>query len=58
MSDDEELHYVRKTTSVHYGSLEEQERQRLARGKQGTSIGEMAIQAGIRAGNINLAAGK
>ena len=57
MSDEEELHYVRKTASLHYGSLEEQEKQRLAKGKQGESLGHDAIKAGIRAGNINLGGG-
>lgn len=30
MSDDEDLIYVKKHRSIHYGSLEEQERARLA----------------------------
>lgn len=29
MSDDEDLIYVKKQTNIHYGSIEEQERQRL-----------------------------
>ncbi|ELU16587.1 hypothetical protein CAPTEDRAFT_226300 [Capitella teleta] len=57
MSDEEELHYVRKT-SLHYGSIEEQEKTRIAKGKYGESLGHDAIKAGIRAGNINLAGGQ
>ena len=58
MSDEEDaIHYVRKTTSLHYGSLEQQERQRTAKGSAQGSLGQKAIQAGIAAGNINIAQG-
>ncbi len=59
MSDEEEVTYVRRTKSLHYGSLEEKEKQRLLveKGTSG-SLGSSAIQAGIAAGNINIGDGK
>ena len=61
MSDDEsEVVYMRKTnTSVlHYGSLEEREKKRLAEGTTSTgSLSGDAVKAGIAAGNINVSSG-
>ena len=60
MDDDNEVTYMRRTKSLHYGSLEEQEKRRQAGGGKSTS-GSMAadaIQAGIAAGNINIGGGK
>ena len=51
MSDDEDaVVYTKKTKSLHYGSLEEQEKKRLASGQD-------SVQTGIQAGNINISAG-
>ena len=59
MSDDEEtITYTRPTKSIHYGSLEEKEKQRLSAGQTSGSLASDAIQAGIAAGNINLTGGK
>ena len=56
---DDEGHYTRKTQSLHYGSLEEQERQRSNQTSSTTSASASdAIQAGIAAGNINISSGK
>jgi U4/U6 small nuclear ribonucleoprotein PRP4 len=58
MSDEEEtVTYTRQTKSIHYGSLEEKEKQRLAVGQSSGSLASDAIQAGIAAGNINLTGG-
>jgi U4/U6 small nuclear ribonucleoprotein PRP4 len=54
MSDDEEIHYVHKTKSIHYGSLEQQERARVSKGETTGSLATDAIKAGISAGNINI----
>ncbi|XP_064616387.1 U4/U6 small nuclear ribonucleoprotein Prp4-like [Liolophura sinensis] len=53
MSDDDEPQYKRSKT-LHYGSLEEQERRRLANPESTGSLASDAIQAGVSAGNINL----
>ena len=54
MSDDEggsdEVAIIKKSKTLHYGSLEEQEMKREA-------SGESAIEAGIAAGNINISKG-
>ena len=52
--DEETVHYMRRTETVHYGSLEEQERRRLARGGGAGSLASDTIKAGISAGNINI----
>ena len=59
MSDgeDEEVTFTRRERVIHYGSLEEQERQRLAGGSTAGSLAKDAIQAGIAAGNINITEG-
>lgn len=55
MSDEEEISYTRRTKSIHYGSLEQQEKDRVAKGQASTgSLATDAIQAGISAGNINI----
>ena len=61
MSDDEsEVVYMRRTSAsvLHYGSLEDKERQRLHDGSTSGSMAADAIQAGISAGNINITAGR
>lgn len=58
MSDDEEqVAYVRRTKVLHYGSLEEQERKRLASGVK-TSLSERALNHGIESGHINISDGE
>ena len=58
MSDDEdEVRYTKRTKVLHYGSLEEKERERLTAGA-GDSLAGEAIKAGILAGNINISEGK
>lgn len=57
MSDDDEPQYKRSKT-LHYGSLEEQERKRLANPESTGSLASDAIQAGVSAGNINLTEGR
>lgn len=57
MSDEEDVTYTRPTKSIHYGSLEEKEKQRLSAGQTTGSLASDAIQAGIAAGNINLTGG-
>lgn len=68
MSDDEEITYVKKQKIVHYGSLEEQERQRLADQEKKQEEGTEAersdddddddisdvLKAAVTAGNINI----
>ena len=44
-----------KKSRVHFGSLEEQEKKRI--NDDGSSLSS-AVQAGIRAGNINIDTGK
>ncbi|KAK3587198.1 hypothetical protein CHS0354_016894 [Potamilus streckersoni] len=57
-SDDEgESVYVKKQKIVHYGSLEEKERQRLATGISLSSVSNDVVKAGIEAGNINISSG-
>ena len=61
MSDDEsEVVYMRRTNAnvLHYGSLENKEKQRLQDGSTAGSMAADAIQAGISAGNINISAGR
>lgn len=56
MSDDEDIP-VAKKSRIFYGSLEEKERERLAReGSAGS--GKEAVKAGIEAGNINISSGQ
>ncbi len=59
MSDEEtEIVYTRRDRVIHYGSLEERERQRLAdEGTGASSLSQQAIDAGIAAGNINITEG-
>ncbi|KAI0232431.1 U4/U6 small nuclear ribonucleoprotein Prp4 [Lamellibrachia satsuma] len=54
MEEDEGVGYVRRTKAIHYGSLEEQERLRSTIGRSSAGAD---IQAGIAAGNINIAEG-
>ena len=60
MSDgEEEIVYKRRTKSIHYGSLQEQEEKRLARSsasgsRAGSSLASEAHEAGVAAGNINI----
>ena len=59
MADDQdEVHYVRtsKEKVLHYGSLEDAERRRLA--NKDSSGSTDAVKAGIAAGNINISSGK
>ena len=61
MSDEEsEVIYMRRTNAnvLHYGSLEDRERQRLRDTSTSGSLASDAIQAGISAGNINVTAGR
>ena len=57
MSDDDDaVVYQARSQKVHYGSLEETERRRLAHGGDGKV--KMALRDGIKAGHINIADGK
>ena len=59
MSDDEnEVTFQRSVKPLHYGSLEEKERIRLATVGSGGSLSAEAVKAGIAAGNINVTDGK
>lgn len=53
MSDEEGLIYVRKLKTIHYGSLENQERNRLVTLQ---TVSESNIDQNIR-GNVNLSNG-
>jgi len=44
MSDDEEVPYTRRTRTIHYGSLEEQERQRPPEDESSTPAGNNASE--------------
>lgn len=46
-----------KKPHIYYGSLEEKERERLAKGESGI-LGKEGLKAGIEAGNINITSGK
>lgn len=46
MSDDEEVTYTRHTKAIHYGSLEEQERQRQAEEKSNLPAGNIIVSEG------------
>lgn len=48
---------VVKKPHIYYGSLEEKERERLAKGESGI-LGKEGLKAGIEAGNINITSGK
>lgn len=48
---------VVKKPHIYYGSLEEKERERLAKGEAGI-LGKEGLKAGIEAGNINITSGK
>ncbi|KAF7642002.1 hypothetical protein LDENG_00266400, partial [Lucifuga dentata] len=62
MSDEDETMPAVKKSRVFYGSLEDSERQRLAKetgstgaaAGSGSSKGSDAVKAGIQAGNINI----
>ncbi|KAI5615687.1 U4/U6 small nuclear ribonucleoprotein Prp4, partial [Silurus asotus] len=56
MSDEDEAPLVKKTR-IYYGSIEEKEKERLARDGAGLS-GKDAIKAAIEAGNINISSGE
>uniref|UniRef100_A0AAY4E229 Pre-mRNA processing factor 4 (PRP4)-like domain-containing protein n=1 Tax=Denticeps clupeoides TaxID=299321 RepID=A0AAY4E229_9TELE len=56
MSDDDDTPVVKKAR-IFYGSLEEKERERVAREGTGFS-GKDAVKAGIAAGNINISSGE
>lgn len=53
MSDDEEITYVKKQKTIHYGSLEDQERTRLAT----LAVGEIENDQKVVGGNINVSNG-
>ena len=56
--EDDAIVYTRRTKTLHYGSLEEKEKQRLATGDQSSgSLASDALQAGIASGNINVTQG-
>lgn len=58
MSDDEnEVSYFKREKVLHYGSLEEKERQNLNSENDSQSKTSSAIEAGIAAGNINISDG-
>jgi len=63
MSDDEDVLYVKKQKTIHYGSLEEQERARLSSAalKSGDSDEEGSSsntgQQAPEAGNVNISDG-
>ena len=58
MSDDEnEVSYFKRDKVLHYGSLEEKERQNLNSENDLQSKTSSAIEAGIAAGNINISDG-
>ncbi|EHB11570.1 U4/U6 small nuclear ribonucleoprotein Prp4 [Heterocephalus glaber] len=46
-----------KKPLIYYGSLEEKERERLAKGESGI-LGKEGLKAGIEAGNINITSGE
>uniref|UniRef100_A0A8C6Q9B1 Pre-mRNA processing factor 4 n=1 Tax=Nannospalax galili TaxID=1026970 RepID=A0A8C6Q9B1_NANGA len=48
---------VVKKPHIYYGSLEEKERERLAKGESGI-LGKEGLKAGIEAGNINITSGE
>ena len=59
MSDDEsEPVYIKRQKTIHYGSLEEKEKQRLANAHSSGSLASDAVKAGIAAGNINISTGR
>jgi U4/U6 small nuclear ribonucleoprotein PRP4 len=64
MSDDEDILYIKKQKTVHYGSLEEQERARLSAVavKSGDSDEEGSssntVQQISEAGNVNISDGE
>lgn len=47
MSDDEEVPYTRRNRTIHYGSLEEQERQRAPEDENSTPAGTINASEGI-----------
>lgn len=53
MSDDEEVIYVKKPKTIHYGSLEDQERIRLA----AVAATEIDGEQKVVGGNINVSSG-
>lgn len=57
MSDDEEITFVKKPKTIHYGSLEEQERMRLASLSAAENDGDQKVVGGninVSNGNYNL----
>lgn len=56
MSDDEDVIYVKKQNTVHYGSLEEQERKRLAANKDVDDDQEKYTNVHTSNGKFNQAA--
>lgn len=53
MSDDEEVIYIKKQKTIHYGSLEDQERNRLATLAAAENDGDHKVVGG----NINVSNG-
>lgn len=53
MSDDEEITYIKKQKTIHYGSLEDQERIRLS----SLAFAENDGESKIVGGNINVSNG-
>ena len=52
--DEDDGRSASKRPRIHYGSLEESERERLTKGSSGKS----AIREAVKAGNINISGGK
>lgn len=48
----------KKARTIHFGSLEEQERKRIEEGAKDNAGPSAAILAGIKAGNINITRGE
>lgn len=53
MSDEEEITYIKKQKTIHYGSLEDQERARLA----SLTVTENDSDQNVAGGNINVSNG-
>ena len=58
MSDEEEgPSYVKKQKVIHYGSLEDKEKARMAASNKTAALLSTAIEAGKEAGHINITEG-
>lgn len=56
MSDDEEIVYVKKQKTIHYGSLEDQERARLSSVAVVDNNGDQKVSGNINVSNGNMTA--